>query len=134
VTDVLARWKLAALLAAGLVVASCPIHLVRESLRKPAAKSPSAAEATFVGRKWCARCHEKAAKAWTGSHHDLAMTEATEATVLGDFSGVVFEGDGMKARFHRESGKFLIDTDGPDGKPAVYEVAYTFGWDPLSST
>ena len=67
------------------------------------------------------------------------MTEATEATVRGDFSGVVFEGDGMKARFFREGRKFLIETDGPDEKPGapqdggaeVFEVAYTFGWEPL---
>ena len=59
------------------------------------------------------------------------MTEASEATVRGDFSGVRFEGDGMRARFFRRDGKFLVETDGPDGKSAVYEVAYTFGWKPL---
>ena len=130
-TDSLARWRLTALVAAGLVVSSCPLHLAREALRRPAPKSAVTAEAAFVGRKECARCHEKEAKAWTGSHHDQAMTEATEETVRGDFSGVVFEGDGMKARFFREGGKFRIETDGPDGKPTVYEVAYTFGWNPL---
>ena len=130
-SDSLARWRLTALVAAGLVVTSCPLHLAREALRKPAPKSPSAAEATFVGRKACARCHEKATKAWTGSHHDLAMTEASEATVRGDFTGVAFEADGMKARFFRDAGKFLIETDGPDGKTAVFEVAYSFGWEPL---
>jgi predicted CXXCH cytochrome family protein len=127
----LARWRLASLVAAGLVVASCPIHLVRESFRSGANKGPVAAEATFVGVKACARCHEKATKAWTGSHHDFAMTEATEATVRGDFSGVAFEGDGMKARFFRDGKRFLIETGGPDGKPTVYEVSYTFGWEPL---
>lgn len=129
--DSLARWRLTALAAAGLVVTSCPLHLAREAMRRPAPRSALSAEARFVGRKECARCHEKAVKAWTGSHHDQAMTEATEATVRGDFSGVVFEGDGMKARFFREGGKFLIETDGPDGKPTIYEVAYTFGWNPL---
>lgn len=129
--DSLVRWRLTALVAAGLVVASCPLHLAREALRTPAPKSAVEAGATFVGRKECARCHEKATKDWTGSHHDQAMTEATEATVRGDFSGVTFEGDGMRARFLRDGGKFLIETDGPDGKPTVYEVAYTFGWNPL---
>jgi predicted CXXCH cytochrome family protein len=129
--DELARWRTAALAAAALVVASCPLHLVRESLRAPAVKGRVTAEAAFVGRAACARCHEKESKAWTGSHHDMAMTEATEATVRGDFSDIAFEGDGMKARFFRDRGKFLIETDGPDGKPAVFEVAYTFGWDPL---
>ncbi|MBK9963767.1 MAG: tetratricopeptide repeat protein [Holophagales bacterium] len=130
-TDDLARWRFAALVAAALVVASRPLALVRDALRKPAPKSVAPAEATFVGRKACAKCHEKATKAWTGSHHDLAMTEATDATVRGDFSGVVFEGDGMKARFFRDGKKFLIETAAPDGKPTVYEAAYTFGWDPL---
>ena len=130
-TDDLARWRLAALIAAALIVASCPLALVRDSLRRPAATSTEPAEATFVGRKACAKCHEKAAKAWTGSHHDLAMAEATDATVRGDFSGIVFEGDGMKARFYREGKKFLIETAGPDGKSTVYEASYTFGWDPL---
>ena len=129
--DSLARWRLAALVAAGLVVASCPIHLAREALRKPPPKGLATAEATFVGRKACAKCHEKATKAWTLSHHDLAMTEATETTVRGDFSGVAFEGDGMKARFFRDGKKFLIETAGPDGRTTVYEAAYTFGWDPL---
>ncbi len=130
-TDPLARWRLAALVAATLVVASCPVHLAREALRSPAPRPPSAADATFVGRKACARCHEKAAKRWTGSHHDLSMTEASERTVRGDFSGVVFEGDGMKARFFREGERFLIETAGPGGKTATYPVAYTFGWEPL---
>jgi len=130
-SDDLARWRHAALVGAALVVASCPLYLLRESFRAPAAKRPVVAEATFVGRAACARCHEKATLAWTGSHHDMAMTEATEATVRGDFSGVAFEGDGMRARFFREAGKFLIETDGPDGTTAVFEVAYTFGWDPL---
>jgi predicted CXXCH cytochrome family protein len=131
VSDPLARWRTAALVAAALVVASCPLHLVRESLRAPAKQAPLAAEAEFVGRQACARCHDKETKAWTGSHHDLAMAEATAATVRGDFSGVAFEGDGMKARFFREGERFLIETEGPDGKPAVFQVAYAFGWDPL---
>ncbi len=130
-TDTLAPWRAAALAGATLVVASCPLHLLRESRRAPAARVPVSAEADFVGRTACARCHEKETRAWTGSQHDLAMTEATEATVRGDFSGVSFEGDGMKARFFRNGGKFLIETEGPDGKTAAFEVAYTFGWDPL---
>jgi tetratricopeptide (TPR) repeat protein len=131
VSDALARWKLAALAAAGLIVASCPLNLAREALRQPAPASAVVAEATFVGRAACARCHEAETKAWTGSHHDQAMTEATAETVRGDFSNVRFEGDGMRARFYRQDGKFLIETDGPDGRPATYEVAYTFGWKPL---
>ena len=41
--------------------------------------------ATFVGTATCAPCHAAQTVAWRGSHHDLAMQQATEATVLGDF-------------------------------------------------
>jgi predicted CXXCH cytochrome family protein len=131
VARILARWRLAALVGAGLVVASCPVHLAREALRTPKAASPVMAEAIFVGRQACARCHESATRAWTGSHHDRAMTEPTPESVRGDFSGARFEADGMRARFFRRNEKFLIETDGPDGLTTTYEVAYTFGWSPL---
>jgi predicted CXXCH cytochrome family protein len=130
-SDELRPWRRAALVGAALVVASCPLHLAREALRAPAPKPLASAEAAFVGRAACARCHEKETKAWTGSHHDQAMTEPSEATVRGDFSGTSFEGDGITARFFRDGSRFLIETEGPDGKRAAFEVAYTFGWDPL---
>ena len=132
--DALLRWRLAALAATALALTSCPVYLAREALRAPAAPSATPAEAAFVGRSACAKCHEAETKAWTGSHHDQAMTEVSDLqgeTVRGDFSGVRFEGDGMRARFFRDGAKYLIETDGPDGKPATYEVAYTFGWKPL---
>jgi hypothetical protein len=44
-----------------------------------------AEKATFVGRESCIRCHEIENRMWEGSHHDLAMQEANERTVLGDF-------------------------------------------------
>src|SRR6476620_4993042 len=46
---------------------------------------PDNAQADFVGRQSCAQCHETQHSAWEGSHHDLAMDVAKEATVLGDF-------------------------------------------------
>ena len=35
------------------------------------------------------------------------------------------------SRFFRKDGKFLVETDGPDGKLATFEVKYTFGVYPL---
>ena len=37
----------------------------------------------------------------------------------------------MTSRFFRKDGKFLVETDGPDGKFATFEIKYTFGVDPL---
>jgi len=86
---------------------------------------------TFVGSKACANCHEGATKAWSGSQHAQAMQEATEATVLGDFADRKFDHPGSTAVFSRRDGKFFVRTDGPDGKPADFEVKYTFGLEPL---
>ena len=42
-----------------------------------------------------------------------------------------FDYYGVRSRFFRKDGKFLVETDGPDGKLATFEVKYTFGLDPL---
>ena len=86
---------------------------------------------TFVGSAACVDCHADEAAAWHGSQHDLAMQEATEDTVLGDFDNASFTKDGVTSRFFRRDGKFFVNTDGPDGKLADFEVRYTFGVAPL---
>ena len=87
--------------------------------------------ATFVGSKTCAGCHRAEAELWRVSQHKQAMDHATDKSVLGDFSNATFDYYGVKSRFFRKDGKFLVETDGPDGKLATFEVKYTFGIDPL---
>ena len=87
--------------------------------------------ATYVGREACAGCHPREHSLWRGSHHDLAMQVATEETVLGDFDDVTFTHFGVTSTFFKRDGKFLVRTDGPDGRLAEYEIAYTFGAVPL---
>jgi predicted CXXCH cytochrome family protein len=91
----------------------------------------SGAEATFVGSETCAGCHQAEAKLWRGSQHQLAMAHATDKSVLGDFSDATFDYLGVSSRFFRKDGKYLVETDGPDGKLATFEIKYTFGVDPL---
>ncbi len=93
--------------------------------------SRPAAAATFVGSEACVGCHQSEAKLWQTSQHKHAMDHATEKSVLGDFSGVTFDYFGVTSRFFRKDGKFLVETDGSDGKLATFEVKYTFGVDPL---
>ncbi len=59
------------------------------------------------------------------------MQEATEQTVLGDFADRRFEHRGSSATFSRRDGKYFVRTDGADGKPADFEIKYTFGVEPL---
>jgi len=87
--------------------------------------------AAFVGRTACAECHAPQDSAWRGSHHDLAMQEAREATVLGDFGGATYTYNGVTSTFSRRGDRFNVRTDGPDGRLQDYEVAYTFGVYPL---
>jgi len=87
--------------------------------------------ATFVGSTVCADCHAKAAESWRGSHHDLAMAEATDETVLGDFNDREVTFNGVTSRFYRKGKQFFVHTDGADGKPGEYRISYTFGWHPL---
>ncbi len=89
------------------------------------------ASATYVGSEACAGCHQAEAQLWRTSHHKQAMDHATEKTVLGDFADGSFEYYGMRSRFFRKDGKFVVETDGADGKVEQFEVKYTFGVYPL---
>jgi predicted CXXCH cytochrome family protein len=86
---------------------------------------------TFVGSAACGGCHESEMAAWRGSQHALAMQQATAETVLGDFADASFTHGGVTSRFFRRDGKFLVATDGPDGKLGEFEIHYTFGVYPL---
>jgi predicted CXXCH cytochrome family protein len=97
----------------------------------PAGKAPGASAATFVGSDTCAGCHQAEAKLWSGSQHKQAMDHATEKSVLGDFNDAGFDNYGVHSRFFRKNGKYLVETDGPDGRLATFEVKYTFGIYPL---
>lgn len=85
----------------------------------------------FVGSPACAGCHQAETKLWQTSQHRHAMDHATEQSVRGDFSNAVFDYAGTRSRFFRKDKKFLVETDGPDGKPATFEIKYTFGVEPL---
>jgi hypothetical protein len=76
--------------------------------------------ATFVGSQTCAGCHQTEAKLWDASQHKVAMQHATDKTVLGNFNDASFDHYGVHSRFFRKDGKFLVETDGPDGELAVY--------------
>jgi len=85
----------------------------------------------YVGSPACGGCHADQTSAWRGSHHDLAMQEADEDTVLGDFDDAAFEHAGVATTFFKRDGRFMVRTEGPDGALHDYPVAYTFGVDPL---
>jgi predicted CXXCH cytochrome family protein len=93
--------------------------------------APSAPAPTFIGSARCAACHPKEMAAYQASDHARAMQPATTQTVLANFDRATVTHRGVTSTFFRRDGKFLVRTDGPDGRPAEFEIAYTFGADPL---
>jgi predicted CXXCH cytochrome family protein len=59
------------------------------------------------------------------------MQPATADTVLGDFGGATFKYAGVTSTFVRKDGRYVVRTDGPDGKLADFTVSFTFGVYPL---
>ena len=125
------------LLAVGLYFASRDPRLeAPDSAAAPAQPpAPVAAAAlpaaAHVGGAACTSCHAKEHAAWQGSHHDRAMAVASEATVLGRFERTTFRHQGVTTTFFKRDGRFFVNTDGPDGKLADFEIKYTFGVTPL---
>lgn len=123
-----ARRRLLLLLALALVAAAAAVILW---LPPPGQTATGPAPLTFVGGRSCEECHAEETRRWRGSHHDLAMQEPNEKTVLGDFDDARFTYEGVTTRFYRQDGKPLVRTDGPDGRLTDYPVAYVFGLTPL---
>ena len=95
------------------------------------APAPAVEPASFVGRAVCADCHAEQDRLWQGSHHDRAMQVPRSESVLGDFDGASFDDRGRRYRFFRRDEAFLVEADGAGGQPTEFEIAYTFGVDPL---
>ena len=105
----------------------------RPEVLEPTADSavPDTLPSGYVGSSACGKCHAAEFEAWSGSQHAIAMQVADEKTVLGNFNDAKFRHFDQTTTFSRRNGKFVVRTDGPDGKPADFEVLHTFGVYPL---
>lgn len=88
-------------------------------------------EPIHVGAAVCADCHKAQADLWRGSHHEMAMQPASEASILGSFDDTGFSHNAITSRFFRRDGEYLVATDGQDGRLAEFPVRFTFGVEPL---
>ncbi|MCY4011534.1 MAG: multiheme c-type cytochrome [Gammaproteobacteria bacterium] len=96
-----------------------------------AAPSETPADA-FVGSGACRSCHPDEYALWTQSDHYRSMRIATDATVLGDFSGAAVTFHDVETRFQEsDTGPFHVDTIGGSGERDRFPVRYTFGHRPL---
>lgn len=90
-----------------------------------------AAAQSYVGSDTCVGCHTDQGAEWTGSHHDLAWTEPSDATVLADFDGTSFAHDGMEVSFRRDADGFYASVTEKDGVQTEYPVHSVVGVAPL---
>ena len=124
---------LLALIAA--VLASISVSCFAGDAKKPELSLVSTSAGTdglrYVGAHTCISCHQAQGTQWQDSHHAKAMQEANPKTVLANFENTTFTKNGFLSRFTRKDGKYFVHTDGHAGKPADYEIRYTFGVYPL---
>ncbi len=126
--EALHLWRAMGIASTAAIVLSIPLYLVVHGVRSPRETAP---EPGYVGSERCKDCHLKTYEGWKGSHHARSMAVAREDTVLGDFSGATFQHREKTWRFYRRDGKFLVLAEGPEGAMGEFEVAYTFGVEPL---
>ena len=120
----------AAVLVAAALLAGCEPAPTPESADRPATATP-VAEADYIGSASCAACHQTQHQAWMSSHHQKAMLEPSTGSVVGDFADAGFTYGGVASRFLSNESGYFVNTDGPDGELGDFEVAYTFGIEPL---
>lgn len=87
--------------------------------------------AEFVGSERCASCHASQYDSWQKSQHAVAMQEAKPSTVLGRFDSTTFTDSGLIATFLHRGDRFVVNTQGVDGRQHDYQIRFTFGVYPL---
>ena len=95
------------------------------------APQPDESVPRFLGSTACATCHREQYNAWQGSHHELAMQPATDATVLADFDDTRFVYFDETFEFSREDGEFRVSALDASGEGQSWSVTYAFGVEPL---
>ena len=85
----------------------------------------------YVGASTCAECHAEAHAKWEESHHYHAMELPSPETVRADFNNTEFVNYGVTTKFFMDGDKYMVETNNQEGEMEVFEIAYTFGWEPL---
>ncbi len=128
-SESLQRWQTIGLAGLAVLVLLIPVYVFRQGAAPDLPQEKAAP--TFVGRNECKSCHEPEFKSWLTSDHDKAMDVAADSTVLGDFNQAEFTSKGVTTRFFKRDGKFFVNTAGPGGQMADFEITHTFGHEPL---
>ena len=109
----------------------CSVNKDSETNAESGATDSQAMREKYVGASVCAECHSETHEKWKESHHFHAMELPNDKTVRADFDNSQFENFGINTKFYREGEKYMVETENEKGEMQAFEVAYTFGWEPL---
>ena len=98
------------------------VVLARRRARPSHYRSP-----TFVGGANCTSCHAKETASLARIAPRSRDAGSLRADGAGRFRRRAFTQAGVTSTFFRRDGRFFVNTDGPDGKLADFEIRYTFG-------
>lgn len=125
-------WPTALLTGLSFIIFPLWAWLATPSSDTAAQSMPPAVQANgYVTSAACAGCHIEQYANWKDSHHDWALKEADENSVLGDFDSASFEQQGEVWQFTRRDGKFIARSRNDDGAWIDHEVLYSVGVAPL---
>lgn len=118
----------AGVMSFGLMGAGSALAAADALVRLPAAAKQGEG---YAAPDSCLGCHVGQDKLWRDSDHAWSMRPASGKNVLGNFENVRFDEAGVEARFFRKGDAYYVNIEGDDGKPADFEILYTFGYFPL---
>ena len=84
--------------------------------------------ADYVGPETCGECHPKNHASWKNHPHSRMNALATDASVLGDFSGTPVIYAGRKAVFRKENGDFIAEYFEDEKRVRRFKITRTIGW------
>jgi hypothetical protein len=82
----------------------------------------------YVGSARCQECHKQEHDSWSATSHAMAMQKATTDSVVGNFRGATFEGDGISAEMTQEGATFFMETPDAQGQKQKLSVDYVLGF------
>jgi tetratricopeptide (TPR) repeat protein len=114
-----------------LIVAPILVAVSLTSLWWATGSTPETSAPHWVGESDCQQCHQPQFQDWRDSHHQLAMLPPTDSSVLADFDDATLRSDRETTAFFRKGEEFWVRAPDATGTPREFQVAYTFGWEPL---
>jgi hypothetical protein len=116
------------LVAAGAGIAALGVWRAHAAISVDLGPARDLHGADYAGSRACRRCHPDHYTSWAHTFHRTMTTEATPATVRGDFSGATLRHAGVEARMDRDAaGGYRMTFAAPGAPPRVAKVVRAVG-------